>query len=173
MKFSDESIRAALRGRHSVSRFPFPGLPNVELGVRLLTDAELDGARLQAVEFCKRNKVELALDPEFLDRAIHREVISRAFVDANNEEDAFFGSQDDVAELDSLTVRTLFELYAAHQQAMDPYAFCPAEDVDRMVDALGKSESSVVGLSLFDAPTLRSFVLSMASMLREMQQPPK
>jgi hypothetical protein len=56
---------------------------------------------------------------------------------------------------------------------MDPYAFCPAEDVDRMVDALGKSESSVAGLSLFDAPTLRSFVLSMASMLREMQQPPK
>lgn len=168
-KWSDESVRAALQGRFAVRRYPFPGSPGergVEVGIKLLTDAELDSVRLQAAEFAKKNRADLTIDPEFLDRAIHREVISRAFVDPEHPQEAFFGSQNDVAELDNLTVRALFELYMLHQQALDPYAFCPPEEVEKLVEALGKSERSVETLSLYDAPTLRSFVLSMASTLR-------
>lgn len=172
-KFSDEQVKAALAGRRVVRRYPMPGAEGVEVGVRLLSDAELDSVRLEAAEFVKKNKVETVIDPEFFDRAIHRETISRAFVDPDQPDDAFFGSQKDVAELDSLTVRSLYELYIAHHQAMDPYLFCPEEDVERLVEQLGKSESSAGLLSLYDAPTLRSFVLSLACKLRATQPTPK
>lgn len=169
MKWSDDSVKAALQGRRIVRRYPFPGAEGIEVGVHLLTDAELDGARLQAAEFCKTSKANLVIDPEFLDRAIHREVISRAFVDPDAPDEAFFAKQDDVAELDSLTVRSLYELYVAHHQAMDPYAYCPPEEVENLVKTLGESESSVGLLSLYDAPTLRSLLFSSVSMLREMR----
>lgn len=166
-KYSDESVRVALRGRFAVRKYPFPGQPGLEVACKLLSDAELDGVRLEAVEFCKRKKAELAADPEFLDRLIHRETVSRAFYDAANTEESFFGSQADVAELDNLTVRSLYELYISHAQSMDPYAYCAPEEVEALAEQLGKSESSAGLLNLFDAVTLRSLLLSMALRLRE------
>jgi len=172
-KFSDESVRIALRGRHAMQRYPFPGQAGIEIGVKLLTDAELDSVRLEAVEQCKRAKAELVADPEFLDRLIHRETISRAFVDVDKPAEPFFSSQKEVAQLDNLTVRSLYELYVAHHQAMDPYTHCPPEEVEKLVESLGKSETPLALLSLFDAHTLRLFAASMASMLRETQLQPR
>jgi hypothetical protein len=169
-KFSDELVRAALAGRLAVSRYPFPGNPAIEVGVKLLTDTELDAVRLQAVVFAKSKNVDATLDPEFIDRAIHRETISRAFVDPDKPDEPFFASQHEVAQLDNLSVRSLHELYLAHHQSMDPLAFCPAEEVGALVEQLGKSESSAGILSLYDLPTLRSLVLSMALLLRETRQ---
>jgi hypothetical protein len=169
-KFSDESVRAALRGRQVMRRYPFPGQPQLEVGVKLLSDAELDIVRLQAVEDCKRHKAELVADPEFLDRVIHRETIARAFCDVDAPDEPFFGSQSSVAELDNLTVRSLFELYVFHAQAMDPYAYCPPEEVEALAETMGKSENAVGLLSLYDLLTARSFVLSLALRLRETQQ---
>jgi hypothetical protein len=176
-KWTDESVRAALQGRFVMRKYPFPGSAGsergLEVGVKLLTDAELDSVRLQAATFAKKQHADLIIDPEFLDRAIHREVISRAFVDPAAPDEPFFGSQNDVAELDNLTVRALFELYMLHQQALDPYAFCPPEEVEKLTEALGKSERSVETLSLYDAPTLRLFVIILASMLRATRASPK
>lgn len=172
-KYDDKEVRAALSGRRVMRRYPMPGAESVEVGIRLLSDTDLDSARLEAAEFCKKQKADLRVDPEFFDRAIHRETISRAFVDPDSPDEPFFGSQADVAELDNLTVRACYELYVAHHQAMDPYLFCSEEEVEKVVDALGKSESSAGLLSLYDAPTLRSFALSMASKLRAMQPTPK
>lgn len=175
-KWSDESVQASLGRRFTVHTYPFPGLPDVMVGIKLLTDGELDQVRLQAAVFAKQKQADLLVDPEFLDRAIHRELVSRAFVDPQRSTEPFFASQNDVAELDSLTVRSLYELYITHQQALDPYAFCPPEEVERLVATLGKSESSgaaLVGvLNLYDAPTLRSLLLSTVSRLRETQAAP-
>jgi hypothetical protein len=172
--FSDhEKLRVALQGRGAVARYPFPGAEDVEVGVKLLSDRELDGIRLRAVEYVKTKKADLLLDPEFLDRTIQRETVACAFVDPDKPSHAFFASQEEVASLDNLTVRTLYELYIAHGQAMDPYAFCPPEEIEELIAALGKSDSSAARMSLFDAPTLRSCVLSMARMLRERSLPPK
>lgn len=166
-RWTDDSVRAALQSRFAVLRYPFPGASGIEVGIKLLTDSELDSVRLQAATFAKGKHADLLVDPEFFDRAIHRELISRAYVDPDKPGEPFFGSQNDVAELDNLTVRSLYELYIVHQQSLDPYAFCPPEEVDKLTDALGKSERSAETLSLYDAPTLRSFVLSMALRLRE------
>lgn len=165
-KWTDESVRAALGGRFKVQTYPFPGKPELSVGIKLLTDSELDKVRLQAAVFVKGQAADLNIDPDFFDRAVHRELISRAFVDPERPSEPFFPSQNDVAELDNLLVRSLYELYVTHQQALDPYAFCPPEDVEKLVETLGKSESSVGLLNLYDAPTLRSLLLSMGSMLR-------
>lgn len=170
-KWTDDSVRAALGGRFAVSVYPFPGAPDLRIGLKLLTDAELDSVRLQAASFAKTKQADLVVDPEFLDRAIHRELISRAYVDAEKQDEPFFPSQNDVAALDNLTVRSLYELYITHQQSLDPYAFCPPDEVEKLVETLGKSESSVGILNLYDAPTLRSFVLSMA--LKQRETPPQ
>lgn len=169
-KFSDESVQLALRGRFLVRTYPFPGAQGVEVAVKLLSDAELDSVRLEAVEFAKKKKAELIADPEFLDRVIHRETVSRAFYDPASKEESFFSSQAEVAELDSMTVRSLYELYISHSQSMDPYAHVPKEDIEELADILGKSESSVGLLNLYDAETLRSLLLSMGLRLRETLQ---
>lgn len=166
-KWTDDSVRAALGRRFEVATYPFPGKTEIKVGIKLLTDAELDQVRLQAADFVKRQKADLSIDPEFFDRAIHRELISRAYVDPDRPGEPFFPSQNDVALLDNLAVRSLYELYITHQQSLDPYAFCPPDEVDKLVDTLGKSESSVGLLNLFDAPTLRSLLLSMALKQRE------
>lgn len=171
-KWTDESVRAALGGRFKVHTYPFPGKQEISVGIKLLTDAELDKVRLQAVVYAKGQQADLNFDPDFLDRAIHRELISRAFVDPEKPEEPFFPSQNDVAELDNLTVRSLYELYVTHQQALDPYAFCPPEQIEQLAESLGKSESSVGLLNLYDAPTLRSLLLSTALKLRSMPASP-
>ena len=171
-KWTDDSVRAALGGRFAVRVYPFPGAAEIKIGIKLLTDSELDSVRLQAAAFAKLKQADLLMDPEFFDRAIHRELISRACVDAENPAEPFFPSQYDVAELDNLAVRSLYELYVTHQQALDPYAYCPPEDVDKLVDALGKSESSVGILNLYDTPTLRSLLLSTVLRLRETRAAP-
>lgn len=165
-KYSDEAIRVALRGRQAVQRYPFPGKPDLEVGLKLLSDAELDGVRLEAVELCKRAKAELLADPEFLDRMIHRETVSRAYVDIDQPDEPFFSSQREVAELDNLTVRSLFELYKAHHEAMDPFLYASPEEVGSLVESLKKSSQPLAVLSLYDLSTLRHCVISMVSMQR-------
>jgi hypothetical protein len=168
-KFSDESVAAALSPRRVVRKYPFPGAPGVEVAVRLLSDSELDAVRLRAVDFCSNKAANLIADPEFLDRLIQRETIARAFYDADKEGDAFFADQNEVAQLDNLTVRSLHEIYMLHAQSMDPLAFCPVEQVQELADTLGKSEHAAGILSLYDLNTARSCVLSLALKLRETQ----
>jgi hypothetical protein len=171
-KWTDDSVRAALGERFKPRTYPFPGKPEIMVGIKLLTDSELDKVRLQAAVFAKSQQADLNIDPEFFERAIQRELISRAYVDPDKPDEPFFPSQRDVAELDNLSVRSLYELYVTHQQSLDPYAYCPPEDIERLADSLGKSESSVGLLNLYDAPTLRSLLLSLALRQRETRASP-
>lgn len=171
-RFSDDAIKAALCGSQAMRRYPFPGHAKTQVAVKLLTDAQLDGARLRAVETVKARKAEVLIDPDFLDRCIHREIIAAAFYDADesSKDVWFFADQDEVAQLDNHTVRALYELYMTHAQSMDPYAYCPPEEVEALSEQLGKSENSVGILNLYDAVTLRSLLLSTSLKLRETQQ---
>lgn len=172
-KFSDESLRAALEGRKVLRKCEFPGMRGTYLGVRVLTDGELDKARLAAAEVVKNKHASMLIDPDFLDRVVQREIVSRAFFDIDKPDEYFFSKQEDVAELDTLTVRSLYELYVMHQQELDPLAYCTDEQAEEIVEALGKSNAEREALTLYDARTLRSFVISLASKLRETRPPPK
>lgn len=172
-KFSDESVRTALAGRKVVRVYPLPGVEGVSVGVRMLSDLELDGVRLRAQDYVKARKCELVIDPEFFDRAIQREAIAQAFVDPDKHEEPFFASPEEVAQLDAQAVRACWELFQRHQISMDPFAHCTREEVDELVELLGKSGDTEALSKLFEPSTLWSFVASMASVLRERSQTPK
>jgi hypothetical protein len=172
-KFSDESVRAALAGRGEVRRYALPSADGVFVGVKVPSDIELDGARLRAADYCKKKKVDPRFDPDFFEHAIQREVIALAFVDDENHEDAFFSEAEEVAQLDQLMVSAMYELYMMHFMAMDPYAFVSGDEAEELAETLGKSERPEERLSAYDLRTLRGFVLSMASRLREKQASPK
>jgi hypothetical protein len=141
----------------------------------MLTDGEVDSARFDAQQYVKERRIELHLDPEFLDRAIQRQIVLRAFVDADSDPDApkpFFDSIDDIKDLDAALVLQLFHLYCGHQQAMEPLAHLSEEEVEELVAVLGKSGSSERLMGL-DRPSLLSCVLSMACVLRTMQRSSK
>ena len=171
-KFSDESVRAALAGRKAVRAYPLPGFDGVTVGVRMLSDIEMDGCRLRAQDYVKARKCELLLDPEFLDRAIHREVVAMAYVDTDKQEEPFFASPEEVAQLDVQCVRACWDLWVNHQASMDPYAHCTREEVDELVELLGKSGDSAALSKLFEPGTLWTFVVSLAHALREKSQTP-
>jgi hypothetical protein len=172
-KYSDAEVQQALNGRKAGRRYPFPGNPSIEVAVKLLTESELDDVRLRAADFVKTKKANLIIDPEFLDIVIHRETVAAAFMDASATEEYFFEDAAAVATIDAQTVRALYELYMFHHQAMDPFAFASEEEVEELVGQLGKSETDAGRLSLYDHSSLRSFVLSMARMLRESSPKPK
>jgi hypothetical protein len=166
-KFSDDSVRAALAGRGEVRRYALPGADSIDVGVKVPTDAELDGARLRAVDFCKKKKVDPKFDPDFLEHAIQRETIALSFVDIDAQTEAFFEDADAVAELDAMMVSSCYEVYLLHFQAMDPYAFVSGDEAEELADTLGKSERPEERLSAYDSRTLRASVLSLALKLHE------
>jgi hypothetical protein len=167
-KFSDTQVASAVFARRAVHEYPFPASEGVNVGVRVLDETEVDAIRLEAARICKVKQVEAALDPEFFDRIVHRLVVLNAFFDVDDKQGKFFASYEEVSKIDTLLLRTLYELYCTHVQAMDPLAYCSAEEVEVLVEQLGKSEVAAARLSLFDKPTLVSFVLSLVHNLRSM-----
>jgi hypothetical protein len=139
----------------------------------MLSDVEMDGCRLRAQDYVTKRKCELVIDPDFYDRAIHRETVAYAFVDVANHEEPFFSSPEEVAQLDVQAVRACWDLFVHHQMAMDPYAYCSPEEVEELVELLGKSGDGGALSKLFEPNTQWSFVLSMARRLREISAQPK
>lgn len=178
--FSDERIRAMLRGRREVRVLPMPGMSedsDVMVGVRVLTEEEIDACRAEAVQYinalAKRYRLDgrdmLTVDGELLDREIERQLVFRAFVDPDKGEHAdyqpFFKSPQGVRQLDSVMQRTLFHVYLDHQNYVSPLRGLADGEAEGLADALGKGQNAKVALGLFDAPTLRTLVHTLAARL--------
>ena len=159
-----ELVKAAIEGRRVAREYPFPGVDSVVACVQLLTDSELDGCRLRAAQSCEKAKVSMLIDPEMFDRALRREIIAMAYYEPGGA--ALFGKPDDVGELDEATVIALHQQYLVHHELCQPWVTGSDEEVEALTDALGKSDGSAGALSLFDAPTLRRLLLSMARKAR-------
>lgn len=168
--FSDAQIQEALGQRFKVKRYGLPGFDGQFVGIRALSDTEMDACRVRATEHVKKSKMaerlEIAVDPTFFDRALHREIVAASFRDPDNHEAFYFSKADDVAQFDAQTVLAMYEMFCMHQVSMDPYAYASEEEVTALVEQLGKPESDVESLSLFDARSLRSCLLSLASLHR-------
>jgi hypothetical protein len=177
--FSDERIRAMLRGRREVRVLPLPGMPedsDVTVGVRVLTEEEIDAARAEAVQYintlAKRYRLDgrdmLTVDGELLDREIERQLVFRAFVDPDKGEgdyEPFFKTPQGVRQLDTVLQRTLFHMYLDHQNFVSPLRGLADPEAEGLAEALGKGQSGRVALGLLDAPTLRTLVHTMAAQL--------
>ena len=166
-----ELVRAHIDGRRVAREYPFPGVDGVRCYVKSLTDEEVDGCRLRAAKYCEERKASMLIDPEMFDRALRRELISMAYY--AHEDKPLFGSARDVGELDDSTVTAVHQQYLVHHELCQPWVTGSDEEVEALTDALGKSDSSAGGLSLFDAPTLRRLLLSMARKARATSQTSK
>ena len=177
--FGDERIQKVLRGRREVVVVPFPGVEGEEVGVRILTEEDIDAARADAAQHveleAKRLKLDslrlLSVDPEFMDREFQRQIIARAFFDAEDspadrsKSKPFFATARAVRQCDAPLVETLYQLYVVHQNSVSPLVELDAEDVKELADALSKGQTSMAILGAYDAPTLRSLVLSIVHRL--------
>lgn len=181
--FSDERIRAMLRGRRQIRELPMPGMDEGDelmIGVRVLLEEEIDTARAEAIQYvnavAKRHRLDsremLSIDGELLDREIERQLVFRAFVnpDKGDEEEQdykpFFKAPQAVRQLDSVLQRTLFHIYLDHQNYVSPLRGLDDHEAQELAEALGKGQSGTAMLGLCDAATLRSLVHTLAVQLQ-------
>lgn len=174
-----------LKGRRAVRQVPFPGMEedaNAVIGVRILSDSEIDDCRVHASGYMERRAKAMpgqmegaqlaSIDPEFLQREIKRQMIALAFVSATERDGSgkplpFFPSPDAVESLDPLMVESFFQVYLQHNDYVNPYAFLDEAKITELVDALGKEGADAAWLSLCDADTLGRCVLTLAKRLRD------
>lgn len=173
-RFSDEGIKTILLGRRAVSRVPFPLAPvdsGLEVGIRSLSDREIDQARMDAQGYlegaCKRGDQPMervvALDRDFLDREHERQIIALSCVDPDDPTRPFFDHVTQVRELDSVMVRRLWQLYLAHIDTVNPYRTLTDAQVKGLVDALKKEPKSLAILEAFERDTLISLLRTLVS----------
>lgn len=180
-KFTDERVSAALRGTRNfrVIDWPGPGKVETKVAVRLLSELELDEARLEAQMALRGNakargwdaESMASIEPELLQRLIERQIIWLAFYDADTVDRAgrtperFFPTPRDVGTLDSVTVTRLFTAYCEHQTWCAPFRSMSDEEVTSFVEALGKGQTAQALLEGYERSTLARLCISMASRL--------
>jgi hypothetical protein len=180
-KFTDPQIAAILRGTREFRSYAYPGTEGetaVRVAVRVLSDSEIDLARLQAQidlrEIAKArgwDPVSMTdLDPDHFERIVERQIVWRAFYDAatisREKPELFFPTAKDVAEQGAPMVKRLFALYLEHQAFVAPLRTASEEEVRELGEALGKGHGSPVLLDALERSTLIRLLLSTASALR-------
>lgn len=177
--FDDARIRLMILGAKRAFRVvDFPGAHEIKIAVRLLTEREIDACRVegqrQFLSICSARgwspEKAVVIDPLMHTRLVDRQIVWRAFYDADSIGDPdkarpFFASENDVAELDATTTADLFQAYIEHQDLVTPARHMGEEEVKALVDALGKGHTPGVVLRSFERSTLESFALSMAKRL--------
>lgn len=155
----------------------WPTRGDIELGVRLLTERELDLCRIEAQRGFRKHfeaiRVDpnsaIDVDPEMLERQIRREIIARAYYDAETinaaEPTPFFPSASAVAELDSVAADELFRMYVEHQDYVNPSVTLTEDEAKELIATLGKEQEARAIFSLFAPDTLVSLLHSLACRL--------
>lgn len=179
-KFSDDRVRAILLGSRAPVVYRVPvGDAHIEVAIRVLSDADLDAARIagqgELREWAKKRgwpdpSIVADIDPGLLARFIERQYLWRACLDpetvGNDEPARFFDSPADLQRLDSTVVTRLGELFLEHQEWANPAIGLSTDEVEELIDALGKSEAPAVFLGAYAPSTVRRFALSLVRRLR-------
>lgn len=153
----------------------------VLVGVRILTEQECDAARADAVfyisELAKNRGVSAIefthMEGEIIDREEKRQIIYRAFLVAEDadkprigkEPRRFFDNAQRVRGLDTVIVSLLWSMYLEHQELVNPLQSLSDAAAQELADALSKGPNANTLLALYDLPTLRKLVRTLASLL--------
>lgn len=113
------ALKARLATQSAPRPYKFPGADDVPIAIRLLSESEMDNAKLEAQRYVVKRKVDVNIDPEFFDREVQRQIVWRAMIDPLGEglKAPLFVSDADVRELDTVTLGNLFNAYLEHQEA--------------------------------------------------------
>jgi len=165
---SDAELETMLEGRRAVRRVHFEPLKR-EIGIRALSDYEIDQAKLEAQRYCKRVGADIDMDPDFLEREKERQFVWRSVVEPEEPHRPLFGSDEIVRKsLDSALVRAFFNAYIDVLDELTPVIRLTEEEVSELVDSMGKEHApQAVALRHYAHDTLRSLVRIMAVRLYE------
>jgi hypothetical protein len=177
MRFGDTEIQAILQARRVIGRSTFPGAEDKEIGVRLLSERDIDLARFEAQMYLERQakKVQLTLidfvqvDPESLDREHQRQVILRAFCEPDSAPEKpvlFFDNIEQVRSIDSVLCQQLWEIYVDWQDTVNPRLSLTEEEVSALVESLKDAPMSNLILAPLERETLQSLARSLAAQLQ-------
>lgn len=170
----DERVAAIIAYRRKPRVKRFPPL-ECDIGIAMLSDSEVDAAKLAAQKYITEVKANLDIDPEFLEREKQRQVVWRAIVDPTTVEETppkpFFPSYRDVRDLDAALVNALWWAWSDTQEEMAPVTRIPEGELDLLVDAMSKGSGREEVLTLFAPDTLRALVRSLALRLSTSQTP--
>jgi len=172
-RFDDAAVQGILQGRRVIGKAKFPGDENLEIGIRVLSDRQVDLARFEAQIYLERQckKVQLTLsefvnvDPESLDRETQRQVLLHGIVDVDSKAEApvpFFESIEQVRSLDSVLVQQLWESYVDWQDTVNPRLRLTEEEVAELAAALKEPPNAKQVLAHFERDTLASLVRFLA-----------
>lgn len=180
MRFEDPKVQAIIHGRRAIGRSQFPGTSDVEIGVQLLSERQIDLARFEAQMYleAQAKKVQLPLltfvqiDPESLDREHQRQVILGAFIDADSEPELppdkrpqFFRNIEQVRSLDSVLTQQLWEIYVDWQDVVNPRISMTEEEVGELVTSLKDTQTCKIILAPLERETLTGLVRSLVARL--------
>lgn len=184
MQWSDERFQAMLKGRRAVKVVAMPGFESDDpdatdspkVGIRILTDDELDDARRQATDFVLRRAKQMGIEADLLlridtdmrDSEFERCMIAKAFVlpdaDADGKHKAFFAQGSaSLRSMDASLRRKFLGAYLEHQQFVNPQIVQTEAELEQLIDDLGKGLGAEATLLQLDAPSLLRCVLILAS----------
>jgi len=158
------SIDAAIKARRAPASYPFPGIDGAVVLVRLLSDREIDLARIEAQRYATRSKADLSLDPEFLEREVQRQIVWRALLDPEAREGghvSLFPSDADLRELPAAVIEALFRLYLEHQDRTCPMQRIEADKIPELTAAIVAGGPTAI--SSIEPSGLVRLVLSLAA----------
>ncbi len=176
-RFSDDQIRAIITQPTELRIVTWPARPEIRIAVRCLDEVELDGCRIEAQrrirDIASKRRWDVRetadIDPTLLERFVEREIVLRAFFDADTIDSSdpvpFFSSEIELARIGSVGVTDLITLYTEHQEWVNPGLFLGEEDEQKLVELLGKGPSAEVSLTGYELPTLRRLLISTAKRL--------
>lgn len=177
-KFGDKELAGVLRGAQTFGIYPWPGKPAVKVAIRVLTDGEVDDARLQAQvslrDWAKSRGLDpvsiVDIDPEHFTRLQQREIVFFATYDPDTSSspkpERFFLTPHEVRNLTTTEVGSLFDLYLQHQATTTPLREAGEEEVAELLEAMGKGRGVPANLAGFERSTLLRLLLSTVSKLR-------
>ncbi len=162
-----QSIRGALdalmASQREPRRYPFPyplvGGVEIEVAIRLLTDHEIDMARIEAQRYCARIKADLTIDPDLLEREVQRQMVWRSTLEpfptnGSPEHPRLFQSDQDVRMLPAPVIESLHRLYLEHQDRVSPHRVLTDENIGALVE-LVRARGSIAFSQYDDAALVR------------------
>jgi len=177
--FSDKQIADAIRGTQRFRVYPFPDRADLKIAVRCLSEAEMDGIEIAALQEleqygkARRWDVNVMADAaaELNQRLIQRRIVLESMYDpdtiASDKPIPFFTRIDEVGSLDTITAQKLMQLYVEHQSWINPLHGLDEAGAKELAAALGKELASPAAcaelLSGYDRSTLVRLLIASVS----------
>lgn len=157
-------IRARAKKQLEPVACTYPGT-DAPILVRVLSEDEIDNAKIEAARYVKKRSVDLSVDPEFFDREVQRMIVwksvLRSVVSAEGKHAPLFPDDSDVRALSSVDIEALWRLYLEVQEQKATTRHLSHDEIAKMAEATRRAPGSMrLQLSQLDHQTLVRMLVS-------------